>query len=115
MFTDEQYDHGLRSAQYMERNGGSFASNLAKAYYRADRGHARVLYENFPHIFALPEFKAVMKEYSVLITLTEYRTITAETAEQAKEIATQQYMNGKIELFSFPEFSCEECDEVKNA
>lgn len=113
MFTNEQYDHGLRSAQWMERNGGSFASNLAKAYYRADRGHAKVLYENFPHIFAMEEFKTIKKHYKVLITLTQYRVVTAESAEQARQVANQEYMDGKIDLDAYPEFSCEECDALE--
>lgn len=113
MFTSEQYDHGFRSAQWMEKNGGSFASNLAKAYYRADLGHAKVLYENFPHIFALDEFKAVKKHYKVLITLTQYRVVTAESAEKAREVANQEYMDGKIDIDAYPEFSCEECDALE--
>lgn len=113
MFTVEQHDHGFRSAQWMEKNGGSFASNLAKAYYRADWGHAKILYENFPHIFALPEFKTIKKHYKVLITLNQYRVVTAESAEQAREVASQEYMDGKIDIDAFPEFSCEECDALE--
>ena len=59
--------------------------------------------------------KAVEKEYSVLITTSQYRIVKAKNAEQARKLAYDQYMVGDIELDATPEFSCEECDEVKNA
>jgi len=112
MFTTEQYEHGIRSANWMERNGGSFASALALSYYRADLGNARVLYEGFPHIFQMEEFK-VRKDYKVLVTFEQYVVVTANSAENAKDVVNRMYLDGDIDLDSNPSFACEECDVVE--
>jgi hypothetical protein len=51
-----------------------------------------------------------MAVYSVLITTMETRSIEATSAEEAKNIATEMYKVGDIELQAVPYFECEECD-----
>jgi hypothetical protein len=48
-----------------------------------------------------------------LITLSQYRVVTAENAEQAREVANREYMDGTIDLDAYPEFACEECDVLE--
>jgi len=56
MFTEKQHTQGFRSARHMEKSGGGFASALARAFYKADSTNARILYENFPHIFQMERY-----------------------------------------------------------
>lgn len=51
-----------------------------------------------------------MPSYQVLITISEYRVVEADDANHAEEVALLEYMDGKIELSSMPEFVCDECD-----
>jgi len=51
-----------------------------------------------------------MPSYQVLITISEYRVVEADDANHAEEVALLDYMDGKIELSSMPEFVCDECD-----
>jgi len=51
-----------------------------------------------------------MPKYKVLITINEYRIVEAYDADHAEEKAICEYLDGKIELSSMPEFVCEECD-----
>jgi hypothetical protein len=113
MFRNEQYEHGLRSAKWMERNGGSFASALALSYYKADLGNAKALYEGFPHIFQMKEFELVKKDYKVLVTFEQYVVVTANSAENARDVVNQMYRDGSIDLDPSPQFACEECDVVE--
>jgi len=54
-----------------------------------------------------------MPSYQVLITISEYRVVEADDANHAEEVALLEYMDGKIELSSMPEFVCDECDLVE--
>jgi hypothetical protein len=54
-----------------------------------------------------------MPSYQVLITISEYRVVEADDANHAEEVALLDYMDGKIELSSMPEFVCDECDLVE--
>jgi hypothetical protein len=45
------YTEGHRAAQMMEKEGGHFASALAKAYYHADSANAQRLRNAFPDLF----------------------------------------------------------------
>ena len=56
-----------------------------------------------------------MPSYQVLITLNQYRVVMeAESAQQAQQMALQDYMDGNIELDAMPEFICEECDRLED-
>ena len=56
-----------------------------------------------------------MPSYQVLITLNQYRVVMeAESAQQAQQMALQEYMDGNIELDAMPEFICEECDRLED-
>jgi len=54
-----------------------------------------------------------MPKYKVLITINEYRIVEAYDANHAEEMAICEYLDGKIELSSMPEFVCEECDLIE--
>ena len=55
-----------------------------------------------------------MPQYQVLITLNQYRVVMdANSADEARELALQEYMDGNIELDSMPEFVCEEADRLE--
>jgi hypothetical protein len=51
-----------------------------------------------------------MAVYSVLITTMETRSIEATSAREARDIASEMYKVGDIELDAVPYFECEECD-----
>jgi hypothetical protein len=54
-----------------------------------------------------------MKVYKVLICQEEYREVEATSAEDARTVCYQNYMDGKYELNNMPSFLCEECDLVE--
>lgn len=46
-----ELDELTRAAELMDRIGGSFASSIAQAFYRADASNRARLVAAFPHLF----------------------------------------------------------------
>ena len=54
-----------------------------------------------------------MPRYNVLITINQYIEMYADTPVDAEMAAFRAYKNGEIEIDSYPEFICEECDLIE--
>ena len=53
-----------------------------------------------------------MKKYNVLMTHQQFIEVQANSAQEASNKAYDEYVDGKHEADSYPEFTCDECDRV---
>ena len=76
-----------------------------------DRAHFAGKQEGITESEAFKRRK-IMSTYNVLMTHQQFIEVQANSAQEASNKAYDEYVDGKHEADSYPEFTCDECDRI---